>query len=122
MKKKKSKNILVIDDEKDLLELFTRVLKSYPVETAQNEKEAFEKLAAQNFAVIFLDVVMPGVDFMEHFKTIRKMQPKAKILLMTGFAVEDQINRALELGAVGVMYKPMEHINDIEEAVKRVLK
>lgn len=121
MKTNQKKNkILVIDDEKDILELFTRVLKDYAVKTAENEKEALNWVSRENFDLIFLDIIIPEVSSLELFKLLRKLSPKSKIMLMTGFAAEEEGNRALKLGAAGIMRKPFEHINDIKRAVKRL--
>ena len=112
--------ILVIDDEKDILELFTKVLKDYAVKTAENEKEALAWVSKENFNIIFLDIIIPEVSSLELFKLLRKMSPKSKIMLMTGFAVEEDVNRALKLGAAGIMRKPFDHIDDIKRAVERL--
>jgi len=114
------RRILVIDDEKDILELFTRVLKDYAVKTAENEKEALAWVSKENFDIIFLDIIIPEVSSLELFKLLRKMSPKSKIMLMTGFAAEEEGNRALKLGAAGIMRKPFDHIDDIKCAAERL--
>lgn len=116
-----AKKILVIDDEEDILELFTRVLKNYAVETAATEEKALAKVGKSDFDLIFLDIVMPEVNNLELFKLIRKVRPKAKIVVMTGFAVEDEISRAVKLGAAGVMHKPFGHIDDIGRMAEQIL-
>ncbi|NQT29636.1 MAG: response regulator [Candidatus Saganbacteria bacterium] len=113
--------ILIVDDEKDILELFSRVLENYYVKTAENDKEAEELLSKEVFDLIFLDIIIPNVDPLEFFKLIKKISPKSKIIVITGFAVENVINQMMKLGAAGVMHKPFNHINDIKLAVKRVL-
>ncbi len=121
MKNKKNKKILAIDDEKDILGLFTRVLRDYDIKTAEDDKEAEDLISKEAFDLIFLDVIIPEVDTFGLFKTIKKISPKTKIIVMTGFAVEEEISRMMKLGAVGVMRKPFEHIDDIKRAVERVL-
>lgn len=117
----KNKKILVIDDEPDILDLFTRVLKEYTVETAENEKTALKLLSIENFDLIFMDVIIPNVNTIDLFKTIRKIRPKSKIIIITGFAVEEEIKQITKLGAVGVMHKPFDHIDDIKSTVKHAL-
>lgn len=116
-----AKKILVIDDEEDILELFTRVLKDYAVETAADEEQALAKTARSDFDLVFLDIVIPEVNGLELFKLVRKIRPKAKIVVMTGFAVEEDLNRAVKLGAAGVMRKPFAHINDIRRMADQIL-
>lgn len=118
----KKKKILIIDDEKDILELFTRVLKDYDIKTVEDEKTALDQVSKETFNLIFLDVIMPEIDTLGLFRIIKKISPKSKIILMAGFAVEEEINRMMKLGAVGVMRKPFEHIDDIKRAVERVLR
>jgi len=113
------KKILAIDDEPDILELFVRVLKEHEVKTAKNEDEALKIISKEEFNIVFLDVVMPEIDCIDLLGIIRKTSPKTKVIMMTGFAVEEKISQALKMGAVGVMRKPFEHIEDIIRAVER---
>jgi len=115
----RNKKILIIDDEQDILELFARVLKDYEVRTAKSEEEVLKEISKKDYDVVFLDVVMPEIDCIDLLEIIRKTCPKTKVIMMTGFAVEEKISQALKMGAVGVMRKPFEHIEDIKRAVKR---
>ena len=116
----KAKKILVIDDEKNMLKMFVAILEGHQVATAENEAEAKGLVLNQDFDLVFLDVVMPGVDCINLLKFIRKTRPEIKIIMMTGFAKEKELQQAFKLGASAVMRKPFEHINKIKEAVSKL--
>lgn len=113
------RKILVIDDEEHVLEIFMRVLKECCVSVAANEEEALNLLAKESYDLIFLDVVIPNTDTLGLLKTIKRYNPKVKVVMITGFAVEKIVKQALRLGAIGVMRKPFEHVDDINKAVER---
>ena len=54
-----------------------------------------------------MDVRLPGLNGVESFFEIRKINPHAKIVLMTGYSVEQLVSQAIENGALGVLPKPI---------------
>lgn len=110
MRKKKGLNILVVDDEKRVCELFHEILKEekHRVTSVTSGEEAVKRMKREPFDVVFLDVVMPGMDGLEAFKAIKRLNPKAIVVMMTGFAVEEKIKEALRLGAIDYLTKPFD--------------
>ena len=67
--------ILVVDDDKDIVELLSIYVKNegYEVEKAYNGKEALTKLHTNpDIALMILDIMMPEMDGMEVIKEVRK--------------------------------------------------
>jgi two-component system alkaline phosphatase synthesis response regulator PhoP len=102
--------ILVVDDEKDILELLKYNLEKegYRVQTAENGKKAL-KLAAGKPDLIVLDVMMPEMDGWEVCKELRKSHATAKtpIVFLTARASEVDEVVGLELGADDYITKPV---------------
>ena len=81
------KNILVIDDNKDIVDLFKVILESsgYTCTTANGGKEGIEKLKSKSFDLTLLDLAMPeisGIDVLEQVKKDPNLK-SAKILIVT---------------------------------------
>jgi CheY-like chemotaxis protein len=102
-------NILVVDDNKDLLTTFALILKrkGYIVETAEDGVKALEKFTAHHFDVVLMDVIMPQLGGIDALHKMREYDPKAKVILMTAYCEESQLQKVLKEGACGALYKPI---------------
>ena len=108
-------NILIVDDNVSLTKTMAFALKrnGYAVTTAQDGHEAIARVKEQPFAMVFMDIKMPLLNGVETYKEIKAIRPDAAVMMMTAYAVEDLVAEALEEGAYGIIYKPL----DIEKAV-----
>jgi two-component system, NtrC family, response regulator HydG len=104
--------ILVVDDNRDLLETFAKILKrrGFCVETADNGALAVAKCQQHNFDVTLMDIVMPEMNGVEALKKIKEMQPGALVILMTAYSDETLIQTARDEGVHQVINKPI-HID-----------
>jgi excisionase family DNA binding protein len=106
---KKRLNILVVDDDVSIRELFERILRKeeHRVVTVSNGEEAIKVIGKENFDIVFLDVVMPEMDGVEVFKEIKKINSQAIVIMMSGYPVEERIREAIKLGATDQIEKPL---------------
>lgn len=123
---KSKASVLLVDDDKDMTETLSDILTdmSYRVETANSGLEAIEKVKTQEFDTVLLDIKMPGINGVETFREIKRMRPEAVVMLMTAQSVEELVAEALEEGAYGIMYKPIDTkklVEFIETAKKGAL-
>ncbi|MCF7791883.1 MAG: response regulator [Victivallales bacterium] len=102
--------ILVVDDNeafagciKDIVEA-----KGYESATASGGSEALEKVKNGFSGIVIMDIKMPVLNGVETLKKMKKVKPDICVILMTGFSVEDLIKDALEEGAFGILYKPLD--------------
>ncbi len=114
-------NVLVVDDNEDLLETFSLILKrrGFNVETAANGALAVDKFRAGHFDVTLMDIVMPEMNGVEAFQRIREMNPGATVILMTAYSDQELIRTALDEGAHRVVNKPI-RIDQLIELIKEV--
>jgi two-component system alkaline phosphatase synthesis response regulator PhoP len=116
--------ILVVDDEKDILELLQYNLQKegYRVVTADNGKSAL-KLVAQKPDLVVLDVMMPEMDGWEVCRSIRKNSATAMIPIVFLTARDSEIDEivGLELGADDYIKKPV-RLRTFLARVKRALR
>ncbi|HWN95384.1 MAG TPA: ATP-binding protein [Methylomirabilota bacterium] len=105
-------NILLVDDRADKLLALQAVLKdlNQNVVVARSGKEALRQLLQTEFAVILLDVSMPGMDGFETAALIRKREATehTPIIFVTSLnQSENQITRGYQLGAVDYILSPI---------------
>ncbi len=114
-------NILIVDDDAGMIETLSDILSEldYNVEVASDGYKAIELVKTQSFDVILMDIKMPGINGVETFKEIKKLQPGVLVMMMTAYSVEDLISEALSEGAYGIMYKPID-ITKVVEFIERV--
>jgi DNA-binding NtrC family response regulator len=115
--------ILVADDEQTTRDLFAQVLQLRGDEYVgvDNGQAAVEHAATEAYDVVFLDILMPTMDGVEALRTILQHRPDTMVVLMTGFAVEEKIRDAMQLGAFDFFYKPfsiMDLVSILEKAKK----
>jgi DNA-binding NtrC family response regulator len=105
--------ILIIDDEKSLLELLTVVFKKegYTVKTAQSAAGGFEALAKDSVDLVITDIKMPGADGMDILRYARENLPDLPVILITAYGSIAQAVEALKAGALDYVVKPF----DVEE-------
>lgn len=103
-------NILIVDDEKDIREGtrdFLSCRYECNIETAQDGEEAIEKAKTFKPDVILLDIKMPGISGLEVVGEIKKINPSAKIIVISAWKSSDVVSQAIAKGAVDYMGKPL---------------
>jgi YesN/AraC family two-component response regulator len=91
------------------------------VDTAHNGEDAVSRFSPHKYDLVFMDVKLPGMDGVESFLEIRKLEPEARVVMMTGYSVEDLLRQAVDNGACGVLYKPFgaDKVVDYLKTVKK---
>ena len=116
--------ILVVDDQFGDRETLKVILedKGYRVATAANGVEALEMVKERHYDIIFLDIRLPGIDGVETFEKVKEVDPRAVVIMMTGYTEEDLIKRAVSCGAYTCIYKPfdMEKVIELVDEIVRV--
>src|SRR5438270_8876298 len=105
-------NILLVDDRPDKLLALEAILGSLNqnIVQARSGKEALRQLLKENFAVILLDVSMPGMDGFETASLIRQRDSSAHtpIIFITAIGIsENHVAKGYSLGAVDYMLTPI---------------
>jgi CheY-like chemotaxis protein len=104
------KKLLIIDDDEAIRELLASMLLPmtdvYDIYKAESGAKAIALARQVVLDHVFTDMQMPGLDGLETFRELKKLNPCIKVVLMTGFASQDRIDAALQEGAVDCLMKP----------------
>jgi PAS domain S-box-containing protein len=105
---KASGRILVVDDDERVLEVAARTLRGrgFEVVTANSGAGALEAFAADDFDLVLLDAVMPGMSGADTFDALREIRPDAVVLMASGFDLERAVGDLLDRGLAGFIGKP----------------
>jgi two-component system, cell cycle response regulator CpdR len=114
--------ILLAEDEEALAVFVERALTQagHTVRRVPDGLEATKALAAERFALLVSDIVMPGLDGIALALKAAKDHPEMKILLMSGYAEERQRAHNLDALANRVIAKPFT-LAELAEAVEKTL-
>jgi len=104
-------SVMVVDDEPDLRETFVGILSSLSdiqvIETAANGEEAIQKFKDMNVKphVVVMDVTMPEMDGITATEELIKIDPLAKIVILTALSNQETVLQAFKAGASGYIVK-----------------
>ncbi len=121
-------NILIIDDEKSLLDLLSVVLKKegYRVKTCLAPTKVFELFEKEDFDLLICDIKLPEMSGMELLRYVRENKPEIPVIMITAYGSLKQAVEALKAGAIDYILKPFDvdelKIIIAQELEKRRLK
>ena len=103
------KRILIVDDEKPTLEMLEMLLEGYGYEVllAENGEQALAIYEKERPPIVLTDIKMPLLDGMEVLDRIKRANPKAEVIVVTGHGDVDQAVKALDLEATDFISKPV---------------
>ena len=118
-----TRKILVVEDNRDMAGLVELHLKdlSYEVDVAFDGIEGFEKASSQEFDLIILDLMLPGIDGLEICRRIRAKSHYTPILILTSKSAELDRILGLEMGADDYVTKPFS-IRELMARVKAIFR
>ena len=115
---------VVVDDEAGIREMLTGVLEDegYAVEVADSGERCLEMLSARSYAVVLLDIWLPGIDGLETLERIRDddMARKPVVVMISGHGSVESAVRATKLGAHDFLEKPLS-VAKVSVAVRNAL-
>jgi CheY-like chemotaxis protein len=116
--------ILLVDDEETLRTVGSRLLESagYRVLTAASGEEAVELYRREGSGVdlVLMDLNMPGMGGRQAMDEIAALDPRAKVLVTTGYSDQPQVRDAASATGGGYLAKPFRR-SELLSAVRRVL-
>ncbi len=119
-------NILVVDDEKDICWALDMGLRDegFHITQVTNGEDALREVKGRAFDLAIIDVKLPGKNGFEVLKLVKALDPRLKILMISGYHYED--DRPIQEGILhgeflGFISKPFE-LDEVATLVKRVIE
>lgn len=120
-----SKQILIVDDEADIVELVSYNLKKegFIIDSASDGESALKKIRKGNYALAILDLMLPGIQGMELCRILRNDPKTAALPIIMLTAKGEEVDKilGLEMGADDYMAKPFSP-RELIARVKAVLR
>ncbi len=120
-----NESILLVDDEQRILTVGREICKAlgYRVITAGSGQEALAVYAEKKDEInlVVLDMIMPGMNGLDTFMALKKQDPGVKVLLSTGYAIDDKAQEMLKQGCLGYILKPYSVI-DFSHKIREILE
>ncbi|RKX29885.1 MAG: hypothetical protein DRP47_00675 [Candidatus Zixiibacteriota bacterium] len=116
--------VLIVDDEKwirDVFGDFCKLTDAFKVDLVQSGQEAVEKVKANSYDLITLDLIMPEMSGIEVLTEIKRISPRVPVMVVTGNATDKLVKEAGVLGACRVLYKPV-MLDDFVESLTSTLE
>lgn len=120
----KKKKILVVDDEPSICEGITLVLEpaGYDVKHAFCGEDALKLVSKEDFDVILMDLIMPGIDGAEACERIKAIKPYIRVVAISGSPSGQRLDRFMQAGGIELyLYKPFgkeELLRGVEKALR----
>jgi two-component system chemotaxis response regulator CheY len=117
-----SHKVLVVDDSIAIARQLTKMVEGFGgyqvVGHAKNGAEAVKLFKTLSPDIVLLDIVMPMIDGLQSLRTLMRLDPEAKVIVISSVGgVGQKVEEAIRLGARSVISKPFE-----EEKVKSILE
>jgi len=117
-------SVLLVDDEKELVELWTEILREhgYRVTGFTSSRDALEAFlsAPDGYHLVVTDLTMPEMDGFQLCREIRRLRPRLPVLLCTGFGERASRKGLREAGVTELVLKPVS-VHGMMETMRRVL-
>jgi DNA-binding NtrC family response regulator len=102
--------VLVVDDEESIIWIFRKLIEGmgHQFLSASTGEKGIEIARADQPDLVFMDVKLPGMDGLTALEEVRRVAPRARYIVMTAHGTLDTAVRAMKLGAVEYLSKPVD--------------
>lgn len=119
-------NVMIVDDENLIIQGLINIIEWEEiglkvVETSQNGHEALEKFKNNPVDIIVTDISMPKVTGLELIKEVRKLRPKTKFIILTGYDEFVYAKEAIEFGVESYILKPINE-EELKDSLVNITK
>ena len=117
--------LLLVDDDPQLLESLQGLLAMEGFQAAcagsGEEAEAVLRQAEPPFPLVLTDLVMPGRSGMDVLRTALERNPSCTVLVLTGYGTLKEATEAMDLGAYGLVNKPLQ-LEAFRQTLRRIVE
>ena len=115
--------ILLVDDEKNFIEIYADILRSwsYAVTTTTSAAQAIQLVDRADFDLVITDIWMPDMNGIELLKTLKQMKPTLPVIVITGYSSVQIPIQAMKAEAADYLTKPQFLKSEARERIEKVL-
>lgn len=108
--KVRNPRVLVVDDDKYLLEVFKISLEvlDFEIDAISDSGKALTLVSEKDYDLVFLDLKMQPIDGMQILKEVKKLKPETTVIIISGNSGLDDALKAVDLGAYHILQKPVQ--------------
>ena len=123
MDKPGSEKILIVDDEKGIIDAFRDIFSNttYQIEYANTGKETLEKLESDSFNIVVLDTTLPDSDAFALLEKIKNLDPRIRVIMMAWHTSAQNIAEAFQKRASEFILKPFQSSDVLKKVRKSLL-
>ncbi len=114
--------ILIVDDEMIVRSSLKSWLEEdgYPIDTAASAEDALKMLQDHQYAILLLDIKMPGMDGIELLRRVKQVNPEVEVIMITAYATIESAVEAMKIGAFDYITKPFEP-DEVGLIIKKII-
>jgi CheY-like chemotaxis protein len=116
--------VLLVDDEEMIVDVGSKMLErlGFKVLVARNGKEAIEiyEKNRDDIEAVVLDMIMPDMGGGETYDKLREIKPDVKVLLSSGYSLDDLAAEIMDRGCNGFIQKPFD-IEKLSESIRKII-
>lgn len=116
------KRVLVIDDERIVLDSITKILKEekFEVDVTLSGRQGLEWVIAKDYDIVLTDLRMPDIGGMRVLRDVKRAKPALPVVMITGFGNVKSAVQAMKLGAAEYLEKPFAP-DDLVKVIQKAL-
>ena len=120
----KKKTIIIIDDDKFILNVFSRILQKqgYNVDVVETGQETLEKMNEKKYDLALIDVNLPDINGIDLVSKLNSINPDLIKIVITGFPSIEDATSAMDQGVIAYLVKPVKSEELIELIAKKLKK
>jgi len=120
-----TETVLLVDDEEIVVGVGRQMLEKlgFSVLTAASGKEAVDiyKINKGRIGLVVLDMIMPGMGAGDTYNELQAIDPAIKVLLSSGYGVDEQTSEVMKRGCKGFIQKPF-NMQVLSEKIEEIMK
>ena len=120
-----TETVLLVDDEELVVGVGRQMLEKlgFSVLTAASGKEAVDiyKINKGRIGLVVLDMIMPGMGAGDTYNELQAIDPAIKVLLSSGYGVDEQTSEVMKRGCKGFIQKPF-NMQVLSEKIEEIMK
>ena len=120
-----TETVLLVDDEEIVVGVGRQMLEKlgFSVLTAASGKEAIDiyKINKGRIGLVVLDMIMPGMGAGDTYNELQVIDPAIKVLLSSGYGVDEQTSEVMKRGCKGFIQKPF-NMQALSEKIEEIIK